>query len=179
MSGAIAHTNFVFVGLTLCPLLWAPDGLHPSFAEWACRSLVAIWDRLAVACAESARSTSKRLTREQPTRLGGVSVYPKDLCDVQVLIGADPAGLFQASEKQINFKVPQDSPESWHCRTPRCIPGPFERPSGNEGRFREDYDLVGSSCVHSHAGLDQGRSPIRIQGPGRYPFALGPDGVRL
>ena len=37
-------------------------------------------------------------------------VYPKQLCAVQVFVGALPAGLLYAQEKQINFKVPQNLP---------------------------------------------------------------------
>src|ERR1035441_1127681 len=37
-------------------------------------------------------------------------VYPKQLCAVQVFVGAQPAGLLYAQEKQINFKVPQNLP---------------------------------------------------------------------
>jgi hypothetical protein len=41
-----------------------------------------------------------------------LSVYPKELCGVQVLIGDKLAGVLYVSEKQINFKVPQDSAET-------------------------------------------------------------------
>ena len=35
-------------------------------------------------------------------------VYPKQLCDTQVLVGGMPAGLLYVSRRQINFKVPQE-----------------------------------------------------------------------
>jgi hypothetical protein len=37
-------------------------------------------------------------------------IYPKDLCDTQVFVGGIPAGLLYVQERQINFKVPQETP---------------------------------------------------------------------
>ena len=49
----------------------------------------------------------------QPFRMFvNTSVYPKELCGVRVMVGEQPAGLLYISEKQINFKVPMDAPES-------------------------------------------------------------------
>lgn len=36
-------------------------------------------------------------------------IYPKELCDTQVLVGGVPAGLLYVQESQINFKVPQET----------------------------------------------------------------------
>jgi hypothetical protein len=36
-------------------------------------------------------------------------IYPKELCGVQVLLGAMPAGLLYVQASQINFKVPQEA----------------------------------------------------------------------
>lgn len=38
------------------------------------------------------------------------SVFPRQLCAVQVFVGTEPAGLLYVQEKQINFKVPQNLP---------------------------------------------------------------------
>lgn len=40
------------------------------------------------------------------------STYPKEYCGTQVLLGDMPAELLYVSDKQINFKVPQDAPNS-------------------------------------------------------------------
>ena len=37
-------------------------------------------------------------------------IYPKVLCETQVLVGEVPAGLLYVQERQINFKVPQETP---------------------------------------------------------------------
>ncbi len=37
-------------------------------------------------------------------------IYPKALCETQVLVGGVPAGLLYVQERQINFKVPQETP---------------------------------------------------------------------
>jgi hypothetical protein len=50
--------------------------------------------------------------RNPDPNFANLSVYPKELCGVQVLIGDKPAGMLYVSERQINFKVPQDSAET-------------------------------------------------------------------
>ena len=56
--------------------------------------------------------TTKRET-PSPLRPNQASVetliYPKELCGVQVFLGAMPAGLLYVAAGQINFKVPQES----------------------------------------------------------------------
>jgi hypothetical protein len=37
-------------------------------------------------------------------------IYPKQLCETQVLVGGIPAGLLYVQARQINFKVPQETP---------------------------------------------------------------------
>ncbi len=37
-------------------------------------------------------------------------IYPRQLCDVQVFVGGIASGLLYVQEKQINFKVPQETP---------------------------------------------------------------------
>ena len=44
--------------------------------------------------------------------MANLSVYPRELCGVVVMIGDKTAGLLYVSDKQINFKAPQDSAES-------------------------------------------------------------------
>ena len=48
--------------------------------------------------------------RASQTILVDTTVFPKELCTVQVFIGDEPAGLLYVQEKQINFKVPQNLP---------------------------------------------------------------------
>jgi len=50
--------------------------------------------------------------RNPDPNFANLSVYPKELCGVQVLIGDKAAGLLYVSGEQINFKVPQDSAET-------------------------------------------------------------------
>jgi uncharacterized protein (TIGR03437 family) len=37
-------------------------------------------------------------------------IYPRQLCDVQVFVGGIASGLLYVQAKQINFKVPQETP---------------------------------------------------------------------
>ncbi len=48
--------------------------------------------------------------RRAPQILVDTTVFPRQLCSVQVFVGTEPAGLLYVQEKQINFKVPQNLP---------------------------------------------------------------------
>jgi hypothetical protein len=48
--------------------------------------------------------------RAAQAMLVDTTVYPRELCAVQVFVGTEPAGLLYVQEKQINFKVPQNLP---------------------------------------------------------------------
>lgn len=67
-------------------------------------------------------------------QFANLSVYPTELCGVRVLVGDKPAGLLYVSEKQINFKVPQDSAESGTVELRVVAQGqssaPVEMPAG-------------------------------------------------
>jgi len=75
--------------------------------------------------------------RNPDPNFADLSVYPKELCGVQVLIGDKAAGLLYVSEKQINLKVPQDSAETGmvelrvlsqgQSSTPVRMPAGFEK----------------------------------------------------
>jgi hypothetical protein len=48
--------------------------------------------------------------RAAQAMLVDTTVYPRQLCAVEVFVGTEPAGLLYVQEKQINFKVPQNIP---------------------------------------------------------------------
>lgn len=114
--------------------------------------------------------------RNPNPEFASVAVYPKDLCETQVLIADRPAGLLFVSDKQINLKIPQDSPE------------------GGDVEIRVVYKGQSSSAVRLPAGfekttlsLDQPaytdmpvwlkvELPALWQNSLQYPFVTGPAG---
>ena|GEM_PF-780901 len=78
-------------------------------------------------------------------------IYPKNLCDVQVMVGERPAGLLYVQGKQINFKVPQETP----------IEGTVE--------LRVIYQGRSSSPVKLSLGLEIAalsfKEPVRVGSP--------------
>ena len=62
-------------------------------------------------------------------------VYPLEICGTQVFVGGEPAGLLYASEKQINFQVPQDSPKSGTADLRVVYNGQWSKPLTMEAGF--------------------------------------------
>src|SRR5581483_8975778 len=105
-----------------------------------------------------------------------LSAYPTQFCGTRVLLGDMPAQLLYVSDKQINFKVPQDLPAGLTA-------------------VRVTYDGQASRPVEMQAGFET--TTVALEGPAfsgmpvwvkidlpadfgdsiRYPFNLGPAGL--
>jgi hypothetical protein len=103
-------------------------------------------------------------------------VYPKVLCGVQVRVGVQPAGLLYVSNKQINFKVPQET----------GIEGTAELRVIYQGQSSAPATLaVGLEKTHvfldrpGYVGMPvwlRVELPLNRTGSIRYPYILGPAG---
>src|SRR5882762_7368136 len=77
--------------------------------------LISIYgDHLGPAAACEGPADTQRRETPSPLRprqmFADTLIYPKELCETQVLVGGVPAGLLYVQERQINFKVPQETP---------------------------------------------------------------------
>lgn len=99
-------------------------------------------------------------------------IYPKQLCDTQVLVGGIPAGLLYVQERQINFKVPQET----------GVTGTVD--------IRVIYKGQSSKAVSLPLGLDQAALSVegdaavdmplwlKVSAPGWHPLVQYPFDVR-
>ena len=60
-------------------------------------------------------------------------IYPKALCETRVLVGGVPAGLLYVQERQINFKVPQETPVEGTVEIQVVYKGQSSRPVKLQG----------------------------------------------
>ena len=102
-------------------------------------------------------------------------IYPKELCGVRVLVGDEPAGMLYAQKKQINFKVPQQTPVSGFTTLQVIYRGasnsPIVMPLGLEMvtlSFEKQLHAGGPVWVSVEL-------PSSWQSPVQYPVSLTPD----
>ena len=105
-----------------------------------------------------------------------VSSYPKEFCGTQILLGDTPAELLYVSDTQINFKVPQDSPQSGIVDIRVVYNGQFSRPVAMTAGFEQTtLSLDGPAYTGMPVWLKLDL-PFEWAGAVRYPFILGPAG---
>lgn len=101
--------------------------------------------------------------------------YPTELCGTQVLIGDRPAELLYVSEKQINFKVPQDSPENGTVDLRVVFKGQSSAPLIMQVGFEKTTVSLDQPAHTDMPVWLKVELPFQW-GSIRYPFVLGPAG---
>lgn len=105
-----------------------------------------------------------------------VSTYPRELCGTKVLLGDAPAELLYVSDTQINFKVPQDAPQSGTVDIRVVYNGQSSRPLAMKAGFEQTtVSLDGPAYADMPVWLKLDM-PFEWTGAVRYPFILGPAG---
>jgi hypothetical protein len=105
-----------------------------------------------------------------------VSTYPRDFCGTRVLIGAMPAELLFVSDKQINFKVPQDAPRDGTVDIRVVYNGQSSRPVSMKAGFEQTtVSLDGPAYTDMPVWLKIAL-PFEFTGSIRYPFISGQAG---
>lgn len=191
MSRNIAQ-NLILLGLTLSGIGWGADEA-PAFSsagivrgDRTVEILVpgagmSIYGRHlgpSEGCAGRAvPDQSETLNPRAPLRaFADLSVYPTQLCGVQVLMGDEPTGLLYVSESQINFKIPQRSPEDGTIGLRIVYNGgssvPIEMRAGFE-KIQISLDEPAYTDMPVWIRVDL---PFEFTGLMRYPFVLGPAG---
>jgi hypothetical protein len=98
------------------------------------------------------------------------------LCGTQVLIGDMPTELLYVSDKQINFKIPQDSPQGGTVDIRVVYDGQPSRPVSMKAGFEPTtVSLDGPAYTDMPVWLKIDL-PYEFAGEVRYPFILGPAG---
>jgi hypothetical protein len=186
MRGNIAH-NLVLLGLTLSRIGWGVDEV-PTFSPAG----ILCGDRtVAILVPGAGMSICGRYLgpsegcagRAAPNQFetllpafADLSVYPGQLCGVQVLIGGEPAGLLYVSERQINFNLPQQSPDGGTVELRVLYNGrssaPVKMPAGFK-KIAISLDQPAYSDMPVWIRIDL---PFEFTGLMRYPFVLSPAG---
>jgi hypothetical protein len=105
-----------------------------------------------------------------------VFTWPRKFCGTQVLIADMPTELLYVSDKQINFKVPQDSPQGGIVDIRVVYDGRSSRPVWMKAGFeRTTVSLDGPAYTDMPVWLKIDL-PYEFAGAVRYPFILGPAG---
>jgi hypothetical protein len=113
--------------------------------------------------------------RRLDRRFVDTSIYPTELCGVQVFIGDKLAGLLFVSEKQINFKVPQDSPESGNAVIRVVRMGQSSPPVTMGAGFEKTTVSLEQPAYTGMPVWLLANLPFD-SGTIRYPYVLGPAG---
>lgn len=109
-------------------------------------------------------------------RAAGTWIFPAELCETQVLVGGQPAGLLYVQEKQINLEIPMNMPEG--LKEFRVIQqGRSSQPVTLEVRILSLYE---PASVHMPVWLrvelpyGQQKLPYLGRESIRYPFSVRP-----
>lgn len=113
--------------------------------------------------------------RRLDRRFVDTSIYPTELCGTQVFIGDKPAGLLYVSEKQINFKIPQDAPESGSAVIRVVRMGQSSAPVTMEAGFEKTVIALEQPAYTGMPAWLKVDLPFE-SGTIRYPYVLGPAG---
>src|SRR6202162_556693 len=113
--------------------------------------------------------------RRPDQRFADTSVYPTELCGVQVFIGDKPAGLLYVSEKQINFKIPQDAPEGGSVAIRVVRMGQSSAPVTMEAGFEKTVISLEQPAYTGMPVWLKVELPFEL-GTIQYPYSLGPAG---
>jgi len=101
-------------------------------------------------------------------------IYPKELCDTQVWVGGNPAGLLYVSAGQINFKVPQETPVQGTAELRVVYQGQSSRPVAVPlGIETTTLSLEGKARVGMPVWL-RVKLPYEQEPSLRYPFMIFP-----
>jgi len=127
-------------------------------------------------CSESAKPVGRETPNPRAPDWWRVDtlLYPSKLCDTQVLIGSQLAGLLFVSDKQINLKIPQDAPEDQTVELRVVYQGQPSLPVRMRAGFEKtSVSLDGPAYTDMPVWL-QVDLPTPTKGYLGYPSALGP-----
>ncbi|MGD0499669.1 MAG: hypothetical protein ABSC23_14675 [Bryobacteraceae bacterium] len=113
--------------------------------------------------------------RRLDQRFVDTSIYPTELCGTQVFIGDQAAGLLYVSEKQINFKIPQDAPENGSADIRVVRMGQASLPVTMEAGFEKTTVSLEQPAYTGMPVWLKADLPLD-EGTIRYPYVLGPAG---
>ena len=176
----------------LCVHLWAADPAPEFTAAGVVRSTgtakilvpgvhMSIYGQHLAPAGRSCSGSADPQRRETPNlrrpdqRFVDTAIYPAELCGVQVLIGDKPGGLLFVSEKQINFKLPQDSPESGSVELRVVRMGESSAPVTMEAGFEKTTISLEEPAYVGMPVWLKVDLPVE-SGTIRYPYVLGPAG---